>query len=135
MTELVLPNLFLTDASKMKVKNYSELIAWQKAMDLVERIYEATREFPREELYGLTSQLRRAAVSIPSNIAEGQGRRSTKEFLHHLSYAHGSLREVETQLLIAGRLGYLRRSKVVAVMSLSAEVGRLTNGLANSLTR
>lgn len=119
----------------MKVKNYSELIAWQKAMDLVERIYEATREFPKEELYGLTSQLRRAAVSIPSNIAEGQGRRSTKEFLHHLSYAHGSLREVETQILIAGRLGYLRRSKVVAVMSLAAEIGKLTNGLANSLTR
>jgi len=119
----------------MKVKNYSELIAWQKAMDLVERVYEATREFPKEELYGLVSQVRRAAVSIPSNIAEGQGRRSTNEFLHHLSYAHGSLREVETQILIAGRLGHLRRSKVDEVMSLSAEVGRLTNGLANSLTR
>lgn len=135
MTEKFYPNLFLTEVSNMKVKNYSELIVWQKAMDLVERIYEATREFPKEELYGLASQVRRAAVSIPSNIAEGQGRRSTNEFLHHLSYAHGSLREAETQILIAGRLGYLRQSKVDAVTSLSAEVGRLINGLANSLNR
>ncbi|MCA1572997.1 MAG: four helix bundle protein [Acidobacteria bacterium] len=133
MTEKFYPNLFLTEVSNMKVKNYSELIVWQKAMDLVERIYEATREFPKEELYGLASQVRRAAVSIPSNIAEGQGRRSTNEFLHHLSYAHGSLREVETQILIAGRLGYLRQSNLDEVMRLSAEVGRLINGLANSL--
>ncbi len=97
----------------MKVKDYSELIAWQKAMDLVERVYDASRQFPKEELYAC-KQIRRAAVSIPSNIAEGQGRRSTNEFLHHLSYAHGSLREVETQILIAGRLGYLRQNNVEA---------------------
>lgn len=96
----------------MAVRNYSELIAWQKAMDLVEAIYKATKHFPREELYGLTSQLRRAGVSIPSNIAEGQGRKSTSEFLHHLSFAYGSLREVETQLVIAGRLGYLESGKL-----------------------
>ncbi|HKC66104.1 MAG TPA: four helix bundle protein, partial [Pyrinomonadaceae bacterium] len=88
------------------VRNYSELIVWQKAMDLVEGIYAATKQFPKEEIYGLTSQIRRAAVSIPSNIAEGQGRKSINEFLHHLSIAYGSLREVETQILIAERLLY-----------------------------
>src|SRR6476659_1156091 len=89
------------------VRSYQDLVAWQKAMDLVELVYGATRGFPREEVYGLTSQVRRAAVSVPSNIAEGQGRASTKEFLHHLSIARGSLFEVETQVLVAQRLGYL----------------------------
>lgn len=119
----------------MTVRNYSELVVWQKAMDLVEKIYEVSKRFPKEELYGLISQIRRAAVSIPSNIAEGQGRKSTSEFLHHLSYAHGSLREVETQILIAGRLRYLPASEIDSVMTLTSEVGRLINGLANSLSR
>ncbi len=88
----------------MKVKNYRELVVWQKAMTFVELVYRATRQFPREELYGLTNQLRRAAVSVPSNIAEGQGRFSTREFLSFLSIARGSLREAETQLMIAQRL-------------------------------
>jgi four helix bundle protein len=75
----------------MTVKDYRELIAWQKAMDLVEHVYSLTKLFPREELYGLTSQIRRAAVSIPSNIAEGQTRRTTKDFRHFLSISYGSL--------------------------------------------
>jgi len=104
-------------------------------MDLVERIYAATKQFPKEEIYGLTSQVRRAAVSIPSNIAEGQGRKSTNEFLHHLSIAYGSLREVETQILIAGRLLYLKQEEIIRLLESSAEVGRLINGLSNSLTR
>src|ERR1041385_1021104 len=87
----------------MKVKNYQELIVWQRAMDLVEEVYRISRGFPREEVYGLTSQIRRASVSIPSNIAEGQGRRTTPDFVKHLSIAYGSLREVETQALIAHR--------------------------------
>src|SRR5215470_4196259 len=91
------------------IKRYSELIAWQKAMDLVQAIYKATERFPKEEIYGLTSQIRRASVSVPSNIAEGQGRKSTNEFLHHLSIAYGSLMEVETQVLIAERLNYTER--------------------------
>ena len=91
----------------MSVRNYRELIAWQKSMDLVERVYLATRSFPKEEVYGLCAQVRRAVVSIPSNIAEGQGRQTTREFVHFLSIAHGSLREVETQILIARRLNYL----------------------------
>ena len=117
----------------MTVRNYSELIAWQKAMNLVEGIYTATKRFPKEELYGLTSQVRRATVSIPSNIAEGQGRKSTNEFLHHLSIAYGSLREVETQILIAGRLHYLDQQEINRLLELSAEVGRLINGLSHSL--
>jgi four helix bundle protein len=118
----------------MKVKKYSELIAWQKAVDLVESVYKATASFPREEIYGLTSQVRRAAVSVPSNIAEGQGRKSTMEFLHHLSIAYGSLTETETQLLIAGRLAYLEQKKVDHLIEQTNEVGRLLNGLSNSLS-
>jgi len=119
----------------MKVKNYQELIVWQKAMDLVEDIYTASRTFPREETYGLMSQVRRAAVSIPSNIAEGQGRRTTPDFLRHLSIAYGSLREVETQILIATRLRYLAQGKCQDILNVAAEVGRLLNGLMSSLTR
>ena len=119
----------------MKVKNYQELIVWQKAMDLVEDVYKASRNFPREEIYALTSQVRRAAVSIPSNIAEGQGRRTTSDFVRHLSIAYGSLREVETQILIAIRLRYLTQRNTEEVMKLAGEVGRLLNGLMNSLMR
>ncbi len=119
----------------MKVKDYQELIAWRKAMDLVEEVYIASRDFPREEIYALTSQVRRAAVSTPSNIAEGQGRRTTADFLHHLSIAYGSLREVETQILIAQRLKYLVQGKVEKVFNGAGEVGRLLNGLMTSLER
>ncbi|MDQ5843925.1 MAG: four helix bundle protein [Acidobacteriota bacterium] len=119
----------------MKVKNYQELIVWQRSMDLVEEIYQTSRTFPREEIYGLTSQLRRAAVSIASNIAEGQGRRTTADFLRHLSIAYGSLREVETQILIAGRLRYSDAATRDTVMNLAGEVGRLLNGLMTSLVR
>ncbi len=102
-------------------------------MDLVEAVYAVSKHFPREETYGLTSQVRRAAVSVPSNIAEGQGRRSPKEFYNYLSIAHGSLREVETQILIAQRLGYLNSIQSDNVMDIAGETGRLINGLSNSL--
>ncbi len=117
----------------MSGRNYSDLIAWQKAMDLVELIYKATAQLPKEELYGLTNQLRRAAVSVPSNIAEGQGRGSAPDFRRFLSMSYGSLREVETQLLIAQRLHYLTSAQTDRLMSLTAEVGRLINGLSQSL--
>jgi len=81
----------------MAWKTYRELIAWQKAVDLVVAVYDAAKAFPREELYGLTAQVKRAAVSIPCNIAEGQGRRTTRDFVHFLSMSYGSLRECETQ--------------------------------------
>ena len=119
----------------MTVKHYQELIAWQQAMDLVEEVYKVSRSFPREEIYGLTSQLRRAAVSIPSNIAEGQGRRTTADFLRHLSIAYGSLLEPETQLLIASRLSYLTPVKCNEILKIAGEVGRILNGLMSSLIR
>ena|SRR5688572_1730993 len=115
----------------MSLQHYRQLIAWQKAMELVSAVYEITKSFPKEETYGLISQIRRAAVSVPSNIAEGQGRDSTKEFLHHLSIAYGSLMEVETQILIAQNLNYLGSSD--AILDKAAETGRLINGLARSL--
>jgi len=119
----------------MKLKNYQDLIAWQKAMDLVEDVYRSSKDFPREEIYALTSQIRRAAVSIPSNIAEGQGRRTTADFLRHLSIAYGSLCEVETQILIARRLKYIAQARLEEVMNRAGEVGRLLNGLMASLSR
>ncbi len=117
----------------MAVQSYRQLIAWQKAMELVKQIYELTKEFPKEEIYGLTSQIRRAAVSVPSNIAEGQGRDSTKEFLHHLSIAYGLLMETETQILIAESLNYLRAKESNIILEKTAEAGRLINGLSRSL--
>ena len=117
----------------MVVKKYNELIAWQKAMDLVQAIYKATGQFPREELYGLTIQIRRASVSIPSNIAEGQGRKTTNEFMHHLSIAYGSLMEVETQMLIAERLSYLSPAQTQNLIECTGAVGRIINGLLRSL--
>jgi four helix bundle protein len=117
----------------MAVQNYRQLIAWQKAMELVRLVYELTKKFPREELFGLTLQIRKAAVSIPSNIAEGQGRNSTKEFLHHLSIARGSLLETETQGLIADMQAYITPNELTGLLDKTAEVGRLINGLINSL--
>jgi four helix bundle protein len=116
------------------VQSYRDLKGWQKAMDLVELVYNTTRAWPKEEIYGLTSQVRRAVVSVPSNIAEGQGRNSEKEFLHHLYIAYGSLCEVETQLLVAQRLDYLNSDTTRHLLTTSAEVGRLLNGLTRYLT-
>jgi len=90
-----------------KLKTHKDLDVWRRSLDLVDVVYKATKEFPREELYGLTNQLRRAAVSVPSNIAEGAARGSKKEFIQFLHIALGSLSEVETQLIIALRLRYL----------------------------
>ena len=113
--------------------SYRKLIAWQKAMGLVTEIYEATRAFPRDELYGLTNQLRRAAVSVPSNIAEGQARFSRKEFHHFLSLARGSLVEIETQLQIAENLCYLSAAESSSLLAGAAELGRVLNGLIASI--
>src|SRR5690349_2107137 len=96
----------------MTVQSYRQLEVWQLAMDLAEKCYQATKCFPREELFGLTSQIRRAGVSIPANIAEGQGRSHTKEFLKHLSIARGSLMELETHLTLGQRLGFLPQAKL-----------------------
>jgi four helix bundle protein len=102
-------------------------------MALVSAIYKATATFPRDELFGLTSQLRRAAVSIPSNIAEGQSRYSRPEFRHFLRTAKGSLAELETQLLIAKDLGYLDESTCLKLLDSVAELGRIVSGLITSI--
>ena len=117
----------------MSTSSYRKLDVWQKAMDLLVECYRTSKEFPREELYGLTSQLQRAAVSVPANIAEGQGREHRKEFLHHLSIAHGSVAELETHLQIAERLGYLYSGEVQSLLTRSEEIGRMINGLRKSL--
>ncbi len=104
-------------------------------MTLVLDVYRSTKAFPKPETYGLVAQLRRAAVSIPSNIAEGQARLSTAEFKQSLGHARGSLMEVETQILISQELGYLERDQSESLPTSSAEVGRILNGLLNSLVR
>lgn len=119
----------------MPLQSYRDLVVWRKAMDLINAVYAATRTWPTEELYSLTSQVRRAAVSVPSNIAEGQGRSSTKEFLKHISIAYGSLMEVETQIIIAQEQAYCSAAQAEELLALAAEVGRLLNGLSNSLKR
>ena len=113
----------------MKAQHYKELIVWQKGMDLVEQVYLATKAFPKEELYGLTNQLRRAAVSVPSNIAEGQARNSTSEFCNFLSIARGSLAEVETQLLLAIRFKYLSEDQCTHAFDLITQIAKMLNTL------
>jgi four helix bundle protein len=119
----------------MTVRHYQELIVWQKAMDLVMLVYAATNSFPQKEVFGLTNQLRRAAVSIPSNIVEGQGRKTTRDFFHYLSISNGSLQELETQVILASRLNYLDEDPQSEILDRSAEVGRLINGLVKSLSK
>lgn len=117
----------------MTVRNYDDLMAWRRAMDLTEAVYRVTKVFPKEEIYGLTCQIRRAAVSVPSNIAEGQGRQTTMDFLRFLAIAHGSLNELETQLVLAWRLKYLSDGGKSQLLDSVAEVARLLNGLQRSL--
>jgi len=119
----------------MSVRTYRDLEVWQQAMELVTQVYRCTQRFPREEVYGLTNQVRRAAVSVPSNIAEGQGRRTTREFLHHLSIARGSLAEVDTQVEIAERLGFLTSEQADDVGQVLTSVAKLTNALIAALER
>jgi len=112
---------------------YRDLIAWQKANQLALKVYRCTSEFPKDELYGLTSQMRRAAISIASNIAEGKGRYSRKEFAQFLYRARGSLLELETQLYIAEELKYIQSSEAQEIAVKSQELGRILNGLTKSL--
>ncbi|HEV7844340.1 MAG TPA: four helix bundle protein [Pyrinomonadaceae bacterium] len=117
----------------MTIHSFRDLRVWQAGMDLVAQVYKSTQTFPSQEVYGLTSQMRRAAVSIPSNIAEGHTREHTKEYLHHLSMAQASLAELQTQIEIAGRLKYLlpetERRVLEQAVSLSKQLYALRNGL------
>ncbi|MCA1815864.1 MAG: four helix bundle protein, partial [Acidobacteria bacterium] len=117
------------------MRPHEKLGVWSKSVEFVVSLYKATETFPREEKFGLTSQVRRAAVSVPANIAEGAARRTAKEFIHFLSIAQGSTSEVETELLIAFRLGFLNE-RVYKDLCLSLdEIGRMISGLTQSLKR
>ena len=119
----------------MSLKSYRDLVVWQKAMDLVVECYRITTLLPKSETYGLVSQIQRAAVSIPANIAEGQGRDHLGDYLHHLSMASGSLMELETHLLLLPRLSYLSSFELENVFHLTDEVGKMLSGLSKSLKR
>ena len=117
----------------MHVRHYRELVVWQKAMDLVVHVYDLTRQLPSSERFGLGHQLQRAAVSIPSNIAEGHQRRSRKEYLRFLSIARGSLAEAETQLMLLPRLGYTSEQQARALFLRADEIGRMIRAIEKHL--
>jgi four helix bundle protein len=114
-------------------RSYRDLIVWQLAMELAKQVYVVTASFPKDELYGLTSQLRRCSVSIPSNIAEGHARESSKEFLHHVSIALGSLAELETQVTLSGNFHYISPSMVGELLAAADQLGRKLRGLQKSI--
>lgn len=116
-----------------QLKNHKDLDVWKNSMDLVTDVYKLTKEFPAEERYGLSQQLRRSAVSIPSNIAEGAGRKHKKEFIHFLSIALGSLAECETQILIANKLNYM--NDIIMFDEKIISIKRMINGLINYLEK
>jgi four helix bundle protein len=117
----------------METLSYRDLLVWQRAMDLAIECYELTKRFPPSETYGLISQLQRAAVSVPSSMAEGRARQHSGEFLQHISIACGSLARVETLTQIAARLRYISDQQAGEVFGKTAEIGRMLNGLRNSI--
>lgn len=117
------------------IKSFRNLRVWQAGMDFVEQVYRLTQTFPAHEMYGLTSQMRRAAVSIPSNIAEGHTREHSKEYLHHLSMAQASLAELETQLEIAARLTYLSIEQLTQALGQVTSLGKQLYALRNALIK
>ena len=118
---------------RSRIGRYTDLKVWQRAMDLTDAVYDASESFPRDEAFGLTSQVRRAAVSIPSNIAEGWGRGRGKQYVQFLRYARGSLYEVETQLRIAERRRYVDRQTVEDLLFSTVEISKMLSGLMRSL--
>ena len=118
---------------RMSSSSFQDLRVWQEAMKLAREIYRSTASFPKHELYGLSQQVRRAAVSVPSNIAEGKGHRSNKEFSHFLFHARGSLWELQTQLLIADELQYLSKTESQRLLSMAEGVSRALSGLIHAL--
>ena len=116
-----------------RITSYRKLKVWNKAVELVEECYRLTKKFPKYEMYGLSSQIQRAAVSIPSNIAEGRQRIYRKEFIKHLSIAHGSLAELETQIEIANRLNYIEDTEREHFFESTTEIGKMLTGLKRAL--
>jgi four helix bundle protein len=117
----------------MAVNSYRDLIVWQKTMTWVGSVYRASAAFPKDELFGLRQQLRRAVVSAASNIAEGQGRYHTREFIHHLSIANGSRCEAETQIMLAEQLGFIPKETADSLLCDAAEIGRMLTALVAKL--
>lgn len=117
----------------MGIQSYRDLKVWQTGMDLAEDCYSVTRNFPREELYGITSQIRRASVSIPANIAEGHGRKTRKEYIQFLYIAQGSLRELETHLMLSKRVKLTRSDEIDSLLNQCESVGRLLSALIRAL--
>jgi len=115
------------------IKSYRDLLVWQKAMDLAAQAYRLIESFPKHEEFGLKSQIRRAATSIPANIAEGHGRDHLGDYLRHLSVAKGSLAELETHILLSNRLGYLPDAQTKEVLQPADEIGRMLTGLSAKL--
>ena len=117
----------------MRAKDYKDFIVWQKSIDLSVEIYKLVKLLPKTETYGLSDQMRRAVVSIPSNIAEGQGRSSAKEFMHFLSIARGSQKELETQIYICTRLEYFTEEEALNALNLCEEIGKMLNSLITKI--
>lgn len=118
----------------MSVKSYRNLQVWQKSMDFMENIYGITKDFPKEEIYGITSQIRRAVLSVPANIAEGSSKKSRKEFIRFINISYGSLAEAETFIIAATRLNFLNTTSETKLLEQAAEIGRMLNGLRRSLS-
>lgn len=116
-----------------EIKTHKDLLVWKKSIDLVEQIYTFTKQFPKEELYGITNQMRRCAVSIPANIAEGSGRKNKAEFIQFLHIALGSASELETHLIISQRIGFLSSNSYDEIMNALNEIIKMICGLINSL--
>jgi four helix bundle protein len=125
----------MVDPKEKKSRSYQDLRVWKAAVGVVKEIYQITQKFPQVEAYGLTSQIRRAAISIPSNIAEGQGRNSSKEFKQFLSISLGSLAELETQLIIAKEINYLEVKELRPLLMTLDEIRKMVRGLIDSLSR
>jgi four helix bundle protein len=117
-----------------EVKSYKDLLIWQKGIELTEKVYQLVKSFPNEELYALTSQIKRCTISIPSNIAEGYGRKSTKNYIQFLRISRGSLFELETQLIIANKLNYITDKEIAdTIFNLIAEEGKMLNSFIKKL--
>ena len=125
----------MTDGHATSLKSYRDLIVWSKAVDLAALCYEATVEFPRGEVYGMTAQIRRASTSIPANIAEGYGRDGAGQFVQFLKIAQGSLKELETHLIVSERVGLLSSDKMHVLLEQCDEIGRMLGALLRSVQR
>ena len=118
----------------MKVTNYRELIVWQKSIAVAKQVYLLVKKLPKEELYALSDQMRRSAISISSNIAEGQERKTPIEFARFISYAQGSRAELETQLILCLEIGYLTENEINPILSMLEEIGKMLHSISNKLT-